>query len=349
MSAQEIIKKGELLFQQGKLREAEEHFLLALDNEPENKEAHNNLGVIAFSELNHKKAILHFRKAIDMDPFYIDAILNYCEVLKSVNSLADALPILEKSAALNSQREDFQAILREASSEKKGQEAGKMVSQPAGGPTGRPIRVIHLPLIIANNAIALSKHLNYLGVESKVISYFRTWLGYQGDINLDLDGLDGPERNRRVRAFVQDFLDHEAYKYDIFHFHFFDSLSTGTSFGGWKSHPERGDFWDLERIKEMGKRIVVSSWGSDVRNNSKLVYYQLQYENPAIEIPYPPLNRRDQYGKIWKFAQYADAMVHGDSELIKHTPFGSMIPIGRPSCTRLPTSSTRGPPMRRRC
>jgi len=98
--------------------------------------------------------------------------------------------------------------------------------------------------------------------------------------------------------------------------------------GGWKSHPEREDFWDLQKLKAMGKIIVVSSWGSDVRNNSKVVYYQLKYEAPSIEIPYPPLNRKDQYLKIWKFAQYADAMIHGDCETVKHTPYGTMIPIG---------------------
>jgi len=328
MDIRGCMEKGERLAHQDLLEEAEAQFLLVIAEEPGHKEAYNNLGVIAFTRGRIHEAVSFFRRAIVCDPAYPDAVLNLCDALRSVASLAEALPILETAVALNPQREDFQSILREASSGELGQEGGETVSPHGGGPTGRPIRVIHLPLIIANNAIALSKHLHHLGVESKVISYFRTWLGYRGDYNLDLDGMEGPERNRKVRAFVEDFLDHEAHKYDIFHFHFFDSLSTGTSFGGWKSHPERGDFWDLERIKGMGKRIVVSSWGSDVRNNSKLVYYQLQYEDPTIEIPYPPLNRRDQYGKIWKFAQYADAMVHGDSELIKHTPFGSMIPIG---------------------
>jgi tetratricopeptide (TPR) repeat protein len=191
----------------------------------------------------------------------------------------------------------------------------------------KKIKVIHLPLIIANTAIALSKYLNRLGVDSKVISYFRTWLNYQGDINLDLDGLTSVERNKKVKEFVDYFFENEAHKYDIFHFHFFDSLSMGTSFGGWKSHPEREDYWDLQKLKEMGKKIVVSSWGSDVRNNSKMIYYQLQYEQIEGDIPYPPLNRTYQYLKIWKFAQYADAIVHGDTEVCKHTPYSIMIPI----------------------
>jgi tetratricopeptide (TPR) repeat protein len=339
MDIQAIIKKGELLFQQGKLQEAEEQFLSIIEYDYENKAAHNNLGVIAFSEMEHEKAISHFKKAIDIDPVYMDAIINLCDVLQSTNSLATALPIIEKALELNPENTVLRKILKEDDSnniiDQANTTAGSInhFQNDTGDPQGylqrqRSIKVIHLPLIIANNAIALSKYLNRLGVESKVISYFRTWLNYQGDINLDLDGLNVADKNRKVKEFVDDFFANEAYKYDIFHFHFFDSLSTGTSFGGWKSHPERGDLWDLERIKEMGKRIVVSSWGSDVRNNSKLVYYQLQYEDPSMELPYPPLNRKDQYGKIWKFAQYADAMVHADYETINHTPYGMMIPIG---------------------
>jgi tetratricopeptide (TPR) repeat protein len=320
-----MIAKGEELVHQEKLQEAQDLFQLVLQKEPANKEAYNSLGFIAFSQMNIERAIAHFKKAIDIDPSYMDAILNYCDVLQSINSLARALPVLEKAAALDPKNEELQAILQKATLERL---SGEKAALQRRSTNGRPIRVIHLPLIIANNAIALSKHLQHFGVESKVISYFRTWLGYQGDFNLDLDGLAGAERNSKVRAFVEDFLNHEAHQYDIFHFHFFDTLSTGNSFGGWKSHPERDDFWDLERIKGMGKRIVVSSWGSDVRNNSKIVYYQLQYEDPAVRLPYPPLNRKDQYGKIWKFAQYADAVVHADNETINHTPYGMMIPIG---------------------
>jgi tetratricopeptide (TPR) repeat protein len=339
MNVQDSMRKAELLVHENKLQEAKEQFLLVIQYDRENKEAYNNLGFIAFSEMEHEKAISHFKKAIDIDPVYMDAIFNLCNVLQLTNSLATALPIIEKALELNPENTELRKILKEDDSnniiDQANTTAGSInhFQNDTGYPQGYPqsqrsIKVIHLPLIIANNAIALSKYLNRLGVESKVISYFRTWLNYQGDINLDLDGLNVADKNRKVKEFVDDFFANEAYKYDIFHFHFFDSLSTGTSFGGWKSHPEREDFWDLERLKAMRKKIVVSSWGSDVRNNSKLVYYQLQYEDPAIEIPYPPLNRRDQYGKIWKFAQYADAMVHGDSELIKHTPFGSMIPIG---------------------
>jgi tetratricopeptide (TPR) repeat protein len=338
MDAQEIVEKGELLFQQGNSREAEKHFLLAIQCDPANKEAHNNLGVIAFSETNHEMAIVHFKNALSIDPSYMDALLNLCDALQFTNSLAAALPILENALHTDPDNAGLAKMLhnvnstitRATRSEDKESidcECTKTVPPKHEPRTQTTFRVIHLPLIIANAAIALSKYLNRLGVDSKVISYFRTWLNYQGDINLDLDELTGTARNKKVTEFVDHFLKNEAPKYDIFHFHFFDSLSTGKSFGGWKSHPERGDFWDLEYLKNLGKKIVVSSWGSDVRNNSKVVYYQLRYEGLPADIPYPPLNRKDQYLKIWKFAQYADAVVHGDSEVVKHAPYGTMIPI----------------------
>jgi len=189
------------------------------------------------------------------------------------------------------------------------------------------IRVLHLPLVIANTAPVLSKYLKLMGVDSKVVSYFRTWLGYEGDINLELDHLSAPEKQKKIKAFVDHFFESEINAYDIIHIHFFETLSTGRSFGGWRSHPDREEYWDLQAIKELGKKIIVSSWGSDVRNNSKIIYYQLMFDDNNIVLPYPPLNRKDQFLNIWKFSQYADAIIHGDTEHRRHTPFGKTIPI----------------------
>lgn len=339
MNLQGILKNGESLVEQGKLHDAEEQFLLVIQNDPENKEAYNNLGFIAFSQKNIEKAMSLFKKAIDIDPLYLDAIINLCNALYIRNSFSEALIILNRAIEKNPEKIELTKMLEDINTASittsRVEEKTSLVYDQINddyhkkvSSIKKPLKVVHLPLIIANNAIALSKYLNRLGVESKIISYFRTWLNYQGDINLDLDGLNITDRNKKVREFANYFFEHEASKYDIFHFHFFDSLSTGTSFGGWKSHPEREDYWDLQKLKEMGKKIVVSSWGSDVRNNSKLVYYQLKYEDPLISIPYPPLNRKDQYLKIWKFAQHADALVHGDCETVKHIPYGKMIPFG---------------------
>ncbi|HPX12105.1 MAG TPA: tetratricopeptide repeat protein [Syntrophales bacterium] len=323
MDVRERIDQAEFLYREGRLREAEEVLLQVVEEDPENREAHNGLGAVAFSRGDIEAAVRCFRRAVEIDPEYLDGQVNLREAFLALASSRGAA-----SAAKDVPARNPEGIGTGGNREDSGP-AGHPET-PKAAPAARreaPIRVIHLPLVIANMSIALSKHLNRLGVDSRVVSYFRTWLHYRGDVNLDLDDVHGAERNEKVRRFVEDFLENEAPRYDIFHFHFFDSLSTGASFGGWKSHPDRDDYWDLRMLKDMGKKIVVTSWGSDVRNNSKVIYYQLRYEGAGNCIPYPPLNRRDQYFKIWKFAQYADAVIHSDHEVVKHAPYGNMIPI----------------------
>ena len=113
MVNQNLIEKGELLFKQGKFGEAENQFLLAVEHDPENKEAHNNLGVIAFSELNHEKAILHFKKAIEIDPLYLDALLNLGDVLRITNALAEGLPVIAKALEYDPQNLELYKLAKE--------------------------------------------------------------------------------------------------------------------------------------------------------------------------------------------------------------------------------------------
>lgn len=101
MDIQETMNRGESLVHQDKLPEAEEQFLLVLQNDPENKEAYNNLGFIAFLQNKFEKAGSLFQKAVALDPGYVDAVLNYCDVLQANDLLASALPMLEKALEIN--------------------------------------------------------------------------------------------------------------------------------------------------------------------------------------------------------------------------------------------------------
>jgi tetratricopeptide (TPR) repeat protein len=92
-----IIKKGELLFTQGDLTGAELHFGKILANDPNDKIARNNLGVIAFHQNNTETAIEHLKKSLDIDPLYKDAILNYCEILYAIQQPDKAISILTKA------------------------------------------------------------------------------------------------------------------------------------------------------------------------------------------------------------------------------------------------------------
>lgn len=91
------LKQGEAFFAEGKLDEAERCFLEILNENPKNKEAYNNLGVISFKRQDFEPALEYFTKALEIDPFHKDAILNYSALLKSANRFYDSAPILEKA------------------------------------------------------------------------------------------------------------------------------------------------------------------------------------------------------------------------------------------------------------
>ncbi len=88
--------KGEILFADGKIEEAEKYFLLEAENGPNRKEAYNNLGVIAFQNSHSEKAIDYFTRSLEIDPLYRDAIINYTSLLKTLNQAHIAIPLLEQ-------------------------------------------------------------------------------------------------------------------------------------------------------------------------------------------------------------------------------------------------------------
>ncbi len=90
------LEEGEILFADGKIDEAEEFFLSAIKKDINNKEAYNNLGVVAIQKEDVKSAVDYFAKSLKIDPFYKDAIINYADLLCSLNQLLIAKPLLEK-------------------------------------------------------------------------------------------------------------------------------------------------------------------------------------------------------------------------------------------------------------
>ncbi len=92
------LKEGEALFADGMISEAKQLFLALIDQSLSCKEAYNNLGVIAFQQNDKKSSIEYFTKALKADPFYKEAIMNYADLLRSMNQLSIAKPIVEKVA-----------------------------------------------------------------------------------------------------------------------------------------------------------------------------------------------------------------------------------------------------------
>lgn len=93
---EEKLKLGEALFSEGNIKEAEKCFLETLEQDPHNKEAYNNLGVISIQNQQVEKAIDYFNKSLTLDPFYKQAALNYAFILKELNIADRAIPYFEK-------------------------------------------------------------------------------------------------------------------------------------------------------------------------------------------------------------------------------------------------------------
>ena len=111
---QDYLKEGEALFEQGRTEEAEKLFAKLLKKDPESSQAYNNLAVIECQNGNLENAIEHLTRAIAIDPFNKDAIINYSALLKQVNRLPESLPVLEKVARQYPEDEELQTVLREA-------------------------------------------------------------------------------------------------------------------------------------------------------------------------------------------------------------------------------------------
>ena len=89
------LKLGETLFAEGKIDEAREAFLSALKDDPGRKETYNNLGVLAVQTHKPQEGIDYFMKSLGIDPGYLPAVENLCQLLDNSGNLKEAIPLLE--------------------------------------------------------------------------------------------------------------------------------------------------------------------------------------------------------------------------------------------------------------
>lgn len=114
------------------------------------------------------------------------------------------------------------------------------------------MKIVHAPIEIAGQMGIICKELRKKGNHAAGYNTFHTYLNYKGDI-MNTDAFE-----------VMKELEFLINNTDIFHFH------NATTF--------MQDFTDLPLLKEMGKKMVMHHWGSDVRTVrmvSKLNPYQL--------------------------------------------------------------------------
>ncbi len=105
------LNAGETLFTEGKIDEAEECFLSLVESDSDCKEAYNNLGVIAFQKNDNEKAIDYFTKSLEIDPLCRDTVINYTNLLRSLDQLSIAVPLLEHVIEQNPDDIEIKQIL----------------------------------------------------------------------------------------------------------------------------------------------------------------------------------------------------------------------------------------------
>ncbi|GAA0328769.1 hypothetical protein GCM10008967_19090 [Bacillus carboniphilus] len=144
------------------------------------------------------------------------------------------------------------------------------------------MKIVHAPTEIAGQMGIICTELRKRGNPAAGYNCFHTYLNYRGDII----NTDTFELLKEL-----DFLVKNA---DVFHFHNANTFIQG--------------FNDLPILKEMGKKMVMHHWGSDVRTVEKVS--QL---NPY---PLPPTYYTDEeiHNQLTKLSQYIDTAIVQDYE-----------------------------------
>ncbi|NMM61969.1 glycosyltransferase family 4 protein [Clostridium sp. P21] len=104
---------------------------------------------------------------------------------------------------------------------------------------------------IANQMHTISEGLKKLGVDTKTLNYYPSYLGYKNDYTLDVCCFkyinEADIETKKIAAKLID-------ENNIFHFHFGTTLTLDNS--------------DLKILKSLNKKVIMHHWGSDVRRIS---------------------------------------------------------------------------------
>ncbi|OHA07298.1 MAG: hypothetical protein A2934_00415 [Candidatus Sungbacteria bacterium RIFCSPLOWO2_01_FULL_47_10] len=161
------------------------------------------------------------------------------------------------------------------------------------------VRVLHAPVIIANQSVILANALRKCGVGAVSLQYYHQENRYSADINV----YDGNNLLKQTLVRLSVFL-RVVNSFDIYHFHFAETLLPL--------------FFDLPILKLLGKKIVFEYHGSEIRPPFK---YSNDYKLlTKIKITLNQL-------RIKIFARlFADAEVVTTPDLLAYAPSAKFIP-----------------------
>ena len=94
----EKIDKAMSLFKEGKYKECIDAFSLVLENEPDNADVYNNMGVAYACISDFEHAETYFVKAIELDPQLAQAYINLSDLYYKSGDLASAVGTLQRGS-----------------------------------------------------------------------------------------------------------------------------------------------------------------------------------------------------------------------------------------------------------
>ncbi|HJZ06091.1 MAG TPA: glycosyltransferase [Patescibacteria group bacterium] len=161
------------------------------------------------------------------------------------------------------------------------------------------MRVLHAPVVIANQSVVLADALRKCGIEATSLQYYHRDKRYSADINV----CDGNNILKQTLARFSVFL-RVVNSFDIYHFHFAETLLPL--------------FLDLPILKLIGKKIVLEYHGSEIRPPFK---YSNDYKLfTKVKITLNQLRIRI-FAKL-----FADAEVVTTPDLLAYAPSAKFIP-----------------------
>jgi glycosyltransferase involved in cell wall biosynthesis len=172
-------------------------------------------------------------------------------------------------------------------------------------PSREPARIVHLPTGTGGNPLGLSRAERELGFRSDVIDFTPAYMGYPADRVFDI-----AERSAPVRAAVRvRFIAEAVRSYDVFHF------NAGAP--GIALRTRRGVFTELPLLKRLGKTVIVTWQGCDVRPRAACLWC----ERPEC-VRQDPWRAADAEAML----KYADRGVYLNPDLWRYLPGATFLP-----------------------
>lgn len=164
------------------------------------------------------------------------------------------------------------------------------------------MKVLHAPVVIANQSVILAKALRNLGVEAISLQYYKPPLKYTADININV----GRKRNF-IKWFFTQLVNFSRFynSYDIYHFHYGETLLPF--------------FLDLPILKIFGKKIVFEYHGADIKP-------PFSYKVPFNFLTKIYLSVNQQMIKIMA-KLFANAEIVTTPDLLDNAPGAVFIPV----------------------